>query len=96
MERTIEVGGLSDELLSRLDERANQIGVDRSSYVRRLIERAVAPPSSIVPLADLLGPVHDHTDVNGISQEEIEQFFKRQLTDSRRGRRKIDESGSTQ
>lgn len=32
MERMIEIGGLSDELLNRLDERASQVGVDRGSY----------------------------------------------------------------
>jgi hypothetical protein len=62
MERMIEIGGLSDELLNRLDERASQVGVDRGSYVRHLIERAVAPPSSAASLAELLGPVHDYTD----------------------------------
>jgi hypothetical protein len=46
MERTIEVAGISDELLALLDRRARQIGVDRNSYVRKLIERAVSPPSS--------------------------------------------------
>src|SRR5258708_7543756 len=91
MERTIEVGGLSDELLSRLDERANQIGVDRSSYIRRLIERAFAPHNSMVPLADLWGPVHDYPDLHGMAGEEIERFFSDQLTDARRQRRKIDE-----
>ena len=97
MERTIEVAGISDELLSRLDERASQIGVDRSSYVRRLIERAVAPPDSAGSLAELLAPAHDYTEAHGISEQEIEQFFSGQLTDSRRGRRRIDEGGrSTQ
>jgi hypothetical protein len=40
-----------------------------------------------------LGPVHDYTDQHGLSEEEIEQFFTEQLTDSRRGRRRVDESG---
>jgi len=93
MERMIEIGGLSDELLNRLDERASQVGVDRGSYVRHLIERAVGPPSSAASLAELLGPVHDYTDAHGLSEEEIEQFFTEQLTDSRRGRRRVDESG---
>lgn len=46
MERRIEIEGVRDELLGRLDERASQIGLDRSSYVPMLIEGAVAPPSS--------------------------------------------------
>jgi len=93
MERTIEIGGLSDELLIRLDERASQVGVDRDSYVRHLIERAVAPPSSATSLAELLAPVHDYTEAHGLSEEESEQFFGAQLRESRRERRRVDESG---
>ena len=95
MERTIEVAGISDELLVRLDERARQIGVDRNSYVRKLIERAVAPPGSASNMAELLTPVHDFTEAHGISEGELERFLKEQLTESRRERRKADESGGT-
>jgi hypothetical protein len=93
MERTIEIGGLSDELLNRLDERASQVGVERGSYVRHLIERAVASPSSTASFSELLEPVHNYTDAHGLSEQEIEQFFSEQLTDSRRERRRADESG---
>jgi hypothetical protein len=84
MGRTIEVTGISDELLSQLDKRANQIGVDRSSYLRRLIERAVAPPSSWSYLSELLAPVHDYTEAHGISENEIGQFFVEELAATRR------------
>jgi len=93
MERTIEIAGLSDELLSQLDERASQIGVDRSSYVRRLIERAVAPPASTSTLSELLAPVHDYTEARRIPQNEIEQFFSHQMAETRRGRRRSNKSG---
>jgi hypothetical protein len=93
MERTIEVAGISDELLVRLDQRARQIGVDRNSYVRRLLERAVAPPSSASTLAELLAPVHDFTEAHGISEEEIERFFNEQLGESRRQRGRADKGG---
>jgi hypothetical protein len=66
MERTIEVAGISDDLLARLDQRARQIGVDRNSYLRKLIERAVAPPSSAATLAELLSPIHDFIEAHGI------------------------------
>jgi hypothetical protein len=78
MERTIEVAGISDELLARLDQRARQIGVDRNSYVRKLIDRAVAPPSSAATLAELLAPIHDFTEAHGISEAEVERFFSAQ------------------
>ena len=93
MERSIEVPGITDELLVRLDQRVRQIGVDRNSYVRKLIERAVAPPSSASTLAELLAPVHDFTEAHGISEEEIERFFNEQLGESRRRRRRANNGG---
>ena len=93
MERTIEVVGISEELLGRLDERANQIGVDRSSYVRRLIERAVAPPGSWTTLTELLAPVHDYTEAHGISEKETEQFLSKEVAEMRRENRRSDEGG---
>ncbi len=87
MERTIEVPGISDELLARLDQRARQIGVDRNSYLKKVIERAVAPPDSSAPLSELLAPLHDFTEAHGISEEDIQRFFDQQLGESRRQRR---------
>jgi len=95
MDRTIEVGGITDELLVRLDQRARQIGVDRGSYVRRLIERAVGPPSCATSIAELLAPVHDFTEAHGIPEAEVERFFKEQVNESRRQRRKADASDET-
>ena len=92
MERTIEVPGISEELLARLDRSAHDIGVDRNSYLRSLIERAVAPPGAATTLAELLNPVHDFTEAHGISEEEIQRFFDQQLAESRRKRR-ADEGG---
>lgn len=96
MERTLEVPGISDELLALLDGRARQIGVDRSSYVRKLIERAVAPRSSAATLAELLAPIHDFTEAHGISEEQVERFFSAQVAESRRQRRRADESGGSE
>ena len=93
MERTIQIAGISDEVLSRLDERASQIGLDRNSYVRRLIERAVAPSASACTVGELLAPVHDHTEARGISEQEIEQFFSKQVTETRRERRRSNQRG---
>ena len=80
MGRTIEIAGISDELISRLDERAGQLGVGRDAYLRRLIERAVAPADAWLPLGELLAPSHDYTEAHGISEKEIEQFFRSQIT----------------
>ena len=91
MDRTIEIAGLPEDLLTRLDDQASQIGVDRNSYVRRLIERAVAPPCSWKPLSELLAPVHDFTEAHGISEAELERFFREQIAETRRERRTSDQ-----
>jgi len=88
MEHTIHIGGITDELLCQLDERARQTGVDRDSYVRKLIERAVAPPSVASSFSDLLAPIHDFTEIQGISHEEIERLFDEEVARSRLERRK--------
>ncbi|HEY6345250.1 MAG TPA: hypothetical protein VIY49_27460 [Bryobacteraceae bacterium] len=95
MERTIEVTGISDELLARLDQRAHEIEVDRDSFLRKVIERAVAPPSSAATLVELLAPLHDFTEAHGFSEAEIERFFAEQLAESRRQRRRADERGGS-
>jgi hypothetical protein len=92
-DRTIEVAGISDELLGQLDERARQIGIDRNSYVRKIIERAVAPPRAAATLGGLLTPVHDFTEAHGISDKDVERFFNDQVAESRRQRRKPGELG---
>jgi hypothetical protein len=93
MDRTIAITGISDELLSRLDERAGQVGVDRDAYVRRLIERAVAPPDAWSPLGDLLAPVHDYTEAHGISETDVERLFRNQIVEKRAKNRKADDGG---
>lgn len=93
MERTVEIRGISDELLGELDERARQIGIDRSSYVRKIIERAVATPSAARILSELLTPVHDFTEAHCISDNELELFFKDQVTASRLTRQTSGERG---
>lgn len=86
MRLAIEIDGISDELLSQLGERARQIGVDRVAFVRRLIERAVAPPSEWQPLSEFLAPLHDYTEAHGLTEEKIESFFSEQIVEARRER----------
>lgn len=59
--------------------------MDRSSYVRILIERAVASPKS-ARLAEILGPGRDSIESQHSCEEEIEQFLDAQVRESRRGR----------
>ena len=87
MNRTIEIGGMSDELIERLDQSAKQVGVGRAAFVRRLIERAVAPPEEWQTLSEFLDPLHDYTEAHGMREEEIEAFLGEQIADARRQRR---------
>ena len=95
MDRTIEIAGISDELLLRLEERAQQIGVDRNSLVRRLIERAVAPADSWNTLGELLAPIHDYSEAHGLSEREVEEFFRNQIEQRRESGRSSDGGGTT-
>ena len=88
MERTIEISGVDDELLCRLDQLASQIGVDRNSYVRSLLQRAVAPPESAATLGELPTSVHDYTEARAIPEKEIEQFLREHISEARRDRRR--------
>ena len=51
--------------------------------MRRLIERAVAPPGSWSTLTELVAPLHDYTESHGISEKEVEQLFGEQIADRR-------------
>jgi len=84
MNETIEVDGISDELPHRLDERARQIGVDGSSYVRR--HCAGGCSSQLCFPGRTSGSVHDYTDAQRIPEEEIERFFSSQLKGARQRR----------
>ena len=93
MDRTIEIPGISDDLLCRLEERAHEIGVDRNSFVRRLIERAVAPPDSWSTFGELLAPIHDYTEAHHLSEQEVERFLSNQIAEKRRESRRSGDGG---
>ena len=86
--RTIEISGLSEEVMSQLDKRARQVGVAPQVYARRLIERAVSPPGQWASLNDILAPVHDYTEALGITDVEIEELLSHEISEARQERRK--------
>ena len=88
MPRTIQVSGLSEEVLNRLTERASQAGIDPASYVRRLIERDMAPPHPGMSFAELLGPMHDYTQARALPDSEINRLLAGELNRTRSARRK--------
>ena len=82
---TIEVAGISDELLERLDERVRQWGGDRASFIRDLIRRELQRdsqlseegprPHSEMSFDEILTPVHEQAAASGMSGEEMDRLF---------------------
>jgi hypothetical protein len=87
MERTIEIEGISEELLARLDERAAERGLDRSTYVRDLIDRETSARPAPGRLAEWLAPLRAYSEAEGMTEEEIGEFFDREVSDARKHRR---------
>ena len=85
MGSTIELRDLPPELLSELDERAREKGLDRQSYVLRLIERNLCDqPAS---LDEILRPIREDFAATGMSEQEIEAFVDAEVAAARRERR---------
>jgi hypothetical protein len=84
---TIEVTGISDELLKLLDERVRQRGGDRAALVRELIQKELraappssaeeAPPHPAMTFDEILMPVHRHVTESGITDEELDRLFEK-------------------
>jgi hypothetical protein len=85
MESAIELRDLSAELLSQLDERAKQRGMDRQSYVVRLIKRDLS--GSATSIDEILAPVREDFNATGMTEEELTAFIEEELAAARRERR---------
>lgn len=95
MAHTIKISGVSDELLSRVDERwKGKHYADRSEYVRDLIRKDVLgesggeAPSFSQGLRSLFGALHDEATKRGISDEEISADVTEALSEVRSERGK--------
>jgi metal-responsive CopG/Arc/MetJ family transcriptional regulator len=84
MGSTIELRDLPPELLSELDERAREKGLDRQSYVLRLIERNLFDQSA--NLDEILRPIREDFAATGMSEQEIEAFVDAEVAAARRER----------
>lgn len=69
----IEIAGLPPETLQALEERAQQIGTSRESYVRHLIQKDLSAPLS---LRDLYAPVREQIAESSISEEELDALLE--------------------
>ena len=96
MAHTIKVSGISNELLSRVDERwKGQHYADRSEYVRDLIRKDVIAelsteklPSLSEGIRSLFGALHDEAAKRGYSDEEIAADVEEALSEVRKSRKK--------
>jgi metal-responsive CopG/Arc/MetJ family transcriptional regulator len=80
---TIKVTGVSDELLSLLDERIkDQHSTGRAEYIRELIRRDVLSaqenrgPSPEQPFREMLAPVHAEARLQEYTEGEIDDLVE--------------------
>ena len=85
MGSTIELRDLPPELLSELDERAKERGLDRQSYVLRLIERNLLDRGATFD--EILAPVREDFKATGMTEQELEAFVDAEVAAARRERR---------
>jgi metal-responsive CopG/Arc/MetJ family transcriptional regulator len=90
---TIEVTGISDELLQLLDERVrSQHAPGRADYVRELIRRDVlcaadTPTPQRGSFREILAPVHVETHRQGRTDAEVDQDIDEAIREYRTERR---------
>jgi hypothetical protein len=87
MGASIELQNVPEGLVARIDARARQTGVDRQTYLLRLIQQDLSDAVSGRPLAEILEPVHHATEEKGLSVTEIENFLSEEMAATRRARR---------
>lgn len=98
MTHTIEVTGIPEEMLERLDSRARERhATDRSEYVRELIARDLSsgPEVSDTPaakkektMAEVLAPIQESVRQSGMTTEEVNALLDETLRDVRWERRR--------
>jgi Arc/MetJ-type ribon-helix-helix transcriptional regulator len=91
MAHTIKISGLSDELLSRVDERwKGRHYADRSEYVRDLIRKDVLEeaPSFSEGIRSLFRGLRDNETHIELSEEEIAADVEEAVSEVRLDRRK--------
>lgn len=96
---TIKVTGVSDELLRLLDERIQaQHSTGRSEYIRELIRRDLLGGPVHANLQrprsfrEILAPVYEETQRQGVSNDEIDHDIEEAIRETRAERRKTEAS----
>lgn len=89
MSHTIQVPDVPDELLVRLDQRAEQTGLDRAAYIRRLIELDLMNLDRAQRLEEVLAPIHAQVKASNLHESEIEELLDNEIRLSRQERRAL-------
>ncbi|HEU0138784.1 MAG TPA: hypothetical protein VFQ79_03700 [Bryobacteraceae bacterium] len=71
MSVTIEIP-ISDELLSSLDRKAREAGMNREEYLRALVARDLSGSKT---LDEVLGAFRDQVATSGMSDAQIDELF---------------------
>lgn len=88
---TIEISGISDELLRRLDVKVReQNAPDRSTYILELLARdteaeaeALGSEAPKNRFREILAPIHAETERLGYTDEEIDEFVDEVIAQTR-------------
>lgn len=82
MTRTIKIP-FPEELLRRVDEKAESAGLGRDAYIRAVLSKEVAGEPSI---DEILSHVRDQVAASAIGDEELDHLFSEAREESRRER----------
>lgn len=75
---TLQVTGLSEETLRKIDEQAKRNGRDRNGFLRDLIEGAVTPNSQVEApnILELFAPVQEEFKQSGMSEADLDVLIE--------------------
>jgi hypothetical protein len=89
MTRTIELP-LPEDLLRRVEEKAQAAGLPRDAYIQTVLSKDVTSGPSIT---EILAPFRDQVTGSGIGDEELDRLFSlaREESYQERSQRRVDE-----
>jgi predicted transcriptional regulator len=79
---TIEVTGIPEDLLKRLDKWMLELGRDRSQFIREIIEEKLQQqekPHPGMTFAEILAPLQQDFEANGMTDEELGEFIDAEI-----------------
>jgi predicted DNA-binding protein len=87
---TIEVTGVPDDLLTRLDRRMREQGRDRSQFIRELIEQnleAQEQPDAGMAFREIVAPLQEDFEATGMTDEQLGELIDAEIKGFRAERR---------